>query len=102
MSASISIRSCGWQPHCRQCERLKPRFTTSNRKICGKLCGSSFTAQLLSDIDVLQNAGLAKLDRDVHRRLRARYAAQLENPYAQALATWLRGEFVFDPQSLTA
>jgi hyaluronoglucosaminidase len=70
--------------------------------ICRNLAGSSFADRLLADIDLLQNTGLADLDPDTRRSLLDWYGAEESNPYAQEIAAWLRGEYTFDPQCLTA
>jgi hypothetical protein len=70
--------------------------------ICRSLCGASLAERLLADIDLLQNTGLAELDTDLRRSLLEWYETQESNPYAHEIAAWLRGEYAFDPQCLTA
>ena len=70
--------------------------------ICRELCGSIVAEHLLADIDVLQKKGLAQLDADTRRHLFDQYEKLQPNPYAEEIAAWLRGEYVFDPQCLTA
>jgi hyaluronoglucosaminidase len=70
-------------------------------RVCRDLCGSSFAERLLADIDLLQNTGLAELHTDIRRSLLDWYGTEESNPYAQEIAAWLRGEYVFDPQCLT-
>ena len=72
------------------------------REICTSLCGQPLAQRLLEDIDLLQDTGLAKLDAETRRGLLDFYAAQTTDPYAQEIAAWLRGEYVFDPQCLTS
>jgi hyaluronoglucosaminidase len=69
--------------------------------ICRELCGSVVAEQLLGDIELLQNKGLAQLDADTRRRLLNQYEKQQSNPFAADVAAWLRGEYVFDPACLT-
>jgi hypothetical protein len=38
---------------------------------------------------------------DTRRRLLDWYGARKNNPYAQEIAAWLRGDYLFDPQCLT-
>jgi hyaluronoglucosaminidase len=71
------------------------------RGICMRLCGQPLAQRLLEDIDLLQESGLAKLDAAQRRTLLDFYGAETGSPYAQEIAAWLRGEYVFDPQCLT-
>jgi hypothetical protein len=60
-------------------------------------------AELLSeDLRLLQNEGLSRLDEVTRRRLLERYESATGNPYADEIAAFLRGEYVFDPQCLTS
>jgi hypothetical protein len=59
-----------------------------------------FAGQLLSDWPLLRG-GLGGLDAQTRAALGARYEAEPDNPYAQELAAWLRGEYTFDPACLT-
>jgi hypothetical protein len=70
--------------------------------ICRELCGPIVAERLLADIDLLQNKGLARLDPDARRRLLEHYERLQPNPFAEEVAAWLRGEYVFDPDCLTA
>lgn len=70
--------------------------------ICQRLCGRSLAEQLLADIDLFQNVGLVALDSNTRLRLFDRYEMEELNPYAQEVAAWLRGDYVFDPECLTA
>ncbi len=70
--------------------------------ICRDLCGVRVAERLLADIGLLQNSGLSALDADTRRRLLEGYEAEPSNAYAQEVAAWLRGEYVFDPQCLTS
>ena len=67
---------------------------------CRKLCGP-FATQLLADSALMRETGLDGMDADTRRGLLARYEPAVSNPYAQEIAAWLRGEYVFDPQCLT-
>jgi hypothetical protein len=50
----------------------------------------------------LQNEGLSRLDAATQQRLLDRYLSEIGNPYADEVAAFLRGEYVFDPQCLTS
>jgi hyaluronoglucosaminidase len=68
---------------------------------CRDLCDTPFAEQLVADRTFLQKTGLSELDSDSRRRLLHWYQTQDSNPYAQEIAAWLRGEYVFDPKCLT-
>ena len=68
--------------------------------ICRELCGPRVAQFLLEDLELLQKSGLNQLDGD-RRGMLDRYEAEAGNPYAQEVAAFLRGEYVFDPQCLT-
>jgi len=68
---------------------------------CRHLCNSPLAEQLVADVNLLQKTGLNQLDTDTRRRLLDWYGRQGFNPYAQEIADWLRGDYVFDPQCLT-
>jgi hypothetical protein len=57
---------------------------------------------LSEDLELLQNEGLSRLDEVTRRRLLERYESATGNPYADEVAAFLRGEYVFDPQCLTS
>jgi len=83
-------------------QRLLSKENTANTPDCAEvLCGSAFAAQLREDSHLMQDTGLEEMDADTRLALLARYELATSNPYAQEVATWLRGEFVFDPQCLT-
>jgi hyaluronoglucosaminidase len=67
-----------------------------------ELCGPIVAEHLLADIDLLQTKGLAQLDADTRHRLLKEYEEKQSNPFAADVAAWLRGEYVFDPECLTA
>ena len=69
--------------------------------ICRELCGPLIAGHLLADTDLFQNKGLAELDTATRRRLLGWYEGQRPNPYAEEIAAWLRGDYVFDPECLT-
>jgi hypothetical protein len=69
--------------------------------ICRDLFGSPFAERLTSDLDLLQTTGLTQIAPETRRQLLDWYGSQQSNPYAQDIAAWLRGEYVFDPQCLT-
>jgi hyaluronoglucosaminidase len=70
--------------------------------ICRDLFGSTFAAQLNADRDLFQKTGLDHLEGPTRRSLLERYGADASDPYAQEITGWLRGEYQFDPQCLTA
>jgi hyaluronoglucosaminidase len=74
---------------------------TTFADICRDLCGPPFAQRLVSDLDLLQKTGLNQLDPETRRGLLDWYGSQQSNPYANDIASWLRGEYVFDPQCLT-
>jgi hypothetical protein len=69
--------------------------------ICQKLVGASFAERLTADSALLQKAGLEHLDAETRRGLLARYGSEESNPFAQEIAAWVGGGYVFDPQCLT-
>jgi hyaluronoglucosaminidase len=79
----------------------KPVSRQALREICLNLCGRPLAQRLLEDIDQLQDVGLENLGAEQRRSLLDFYGAQTLSPYAQEVAAWLRGEYVFDPQCLT-
>jgi hyaluronoglucosaminidase len=66
-----------------------------------ELCGPTLADQLLADTDLFQNEGLSVFDSGTRRRLLNWYEKLISNPYAEEIAAWLRGEYVFDAQCLT-
>jgi hypothetical protein len=91
------IALCGYRYLLTQGMRHEPLLAG----ICRSLCEPSFAQRLLADSAQFQNAGLAELGADIRRSLLDWYEVQEANPYAQEIAAWLRGEYVFDPQCLT-
>jgi hypothetical protein len=77
------------------------RQRTTFAGICRELCGSQLAERLVSDFDLLQKTGLNQIDPDTRRKLLDWYGSQNSNPYAEDIAAWLRGDYVFDPQCLT-
>jgi hyaluronoglucosaminidase len=69
--------------------------------ICRELCGPLIAEHLVADLDLLQRKGLAELDAETRRGLLNWYEKQRSNPFADEVAAWLRGEYVFDPACLT-
>jgi len=96
------IALCGYR---RLLAQRQPSSASARRQalseICENLCGQPFARRLLADLDLLQNTGLAELGTQKRGSLLDAYAAEESNPYAQEIAAWLRGEYVFDPQCLT-
>jgi hypothetical protein len=93
------IALCGYRHLLKQDPAAGQRTTLA--EICRKLCGSAFAERVVSDLNLLQNTGLSQLDPDTRRKLLDWYGSQESNPYADDIAAWLRGEYVFDPQCLT-
>jgi len=67
-----------------------------------ELAGPRLAELLREDLVLLQNEGLSRLDESTRRRLLERYESETGNPYADEVAEFLRGEYVFDPQCLTS
>jgi hypothetical protein len=66
------------------------------------LAGPRLAELLSEDLELLQNEGLNRLDAATQQRLLDRYLSEIGNPYADEVAAFLRGEYVFDPQCLTS
>jgi hypothetical protein len=71
-------------------------------EICSRLCGDALAETLLADAGYLQSTRLDRMDAQARRALRERYERETDNPYAQEIAAWLRGEYDFDPACLTS
>jgi hyaluronoglucosaminidase len=67
-----------------------------------ELAGPRLAELLSEDSGLLQNEGLSRLDAATRRRLLERYEQEKGNAYADEVAAFLRGEYVFDPQCLTS
>jgi hyaluronoglucosaminidase len=67
-----------------------------------ELAGPRVAELLSEDVGLLQNEGLSRLDEAARRRLLERYERESGNAYADEVAAFLRGEYVFDPQCLTS
>jgi hypothetical protein len=70
--------------------------------ICRELAGARLGEFLLEDLGLLQSEGLSRLDEAARQRLLDRYEREGGNPFADEVAAFLRGEYVFDPQCLTS
>jgi len=70
--------------------------------ICRELAGPRLGEMLIEDLGSLQNEGLSRPDEATRQRLLDRYEREAGNPYADEVAAFLRGEYVFDPQCLTS
>jgi hyaluronoglucosaminidase len=70
--------------------------------ISRELAGPRLAELLHDDLELLQKEGLSRLDEAVRQRLLDRYESEVGNPYADEVAAFLRGEYVFDPQCLTS
>lgn len=68
---------------------------------CHQLCEPPLAQHLIDDIELLQNAGLDKLDSEQRKLLCEKYAAFDNNPYAREIIDWLNDEYQFDPSCLT-
>jgi hyaluronoglucosaminidase len=71
-------------------------------EIFRELAGSRVGELLSEDCERLQSEGLNRLDEATRQRLLDRYEREAGNPYAEEVAAFLRGEYVFDPQCLTS
>jgi hyaluronoglucosaminidase len=71
-------------------------------RICRELAGPRLAELLSEDLELFQNEGLGRLDEAAQQRLLDRYESEVGNPYADEVAAFLRGEYVFDPQCLTS
>ena len=91
------IALCGYQHLLMQ---LSPQECLPD--VCRQLAGSPCAEWLIADFDLFRNASLDDLDTDSRRGLLDRYGSEPESPYAQEIAAWLRDEYAFDPQCLTA
>lgn len=68
---------------------------------CESLCGAALGPQILRDLPLFQDRGLAGLDAPEREALIRRYARFADNPYAAELVAWLEGAYAFDPACLT-
>lgn len=65
-----------------------------------KLCPAELAEALASDISTFQDQGLEQITDQQKEDLIKRYQ-QIQQPEAQEVVQWLRGEFEFDPACLT-
>jgi hypothetical protein len=79
-----------------------PNLRSALPGICRELAGPDVAELLIEDLGPLQNEGLSRLEEALRRRLLERYEREAGNPYADEVAAFLRGEYVFDPQCLTS
>jgi hyaluronoglucosaminidase len=79
-----------------------PDFRSALPGICRELAGPRIGERLSEDVGLLQNEGLSRLGEARRQRLLDRYEREGGNPYADEVAAFLRGEYVFDPQCLTS
>ena len=70
--------------------------------ICRELAGPGVGELLLEDLALFQHEGLSRIDEATRQRLLERYESEVGNPYADEVAAFLRGEYVFDPECLTS
>jgi len=92
------IALCGY----RHLLDVGPDLRTALPGICRELAGPRLAKLLSEDLELLQNEGLSRLDAPTQQRLLDRYLSETGNPYADEVAAFLRGEYVFDPQCLTS
>ena len=92
------IALCGY----RHLLNVGPDLRTALPGICRELAGPRLAKLLSEDLELLQNEGLSQLDAPTQQRLLDRYLSETGNPYADEVAAFLRGEYVFDPQCLTS
>jgi hypothetical protein len=79
-----------------------PDFGSVLPGVCRELAGARVGGLLCEDLGLLQHEGLGGLDEGTRQRLLERYESEAGNPYADEIAAFLRGEYVFDPQCLTS
>jgi hypothetical protein len=70
--------------------------------ICRDLCGAALAERVSGDAELFRSTRLDELDPATRARLLESYERESGNPYAEEIAAWLRGEYVFDPQCLTS
>jgi hyaluronoglucosaminidase len=70
-------------------------------EVCRELCPPATAQRLTADADSFQSGGLDTLDAGVRANCLEWYGAQHADPFAQDVAAWLRGDYVFDPACLT-
>jgi hyaluronoglucosaminidase len=70
--------------------------------VCREFSESPFAARLLADGVLFRETALDQLDGDTRLRLLDWYGTQSSNACAREVAAWLRGEYLFDPECLTA
>jgi hypothetical protein len=81
---------------------IGPDLPSALPGIYRELAGPRLAELLSEDLLFLQNEGLSRLDESTRRRLLERYEGETGNPFADEVAAFLRGEYVFDPQCLTS
>ena len=64
------------------------------------MCGTELGSEILRDLDLFQNRGLAAIDPSLRSALVDKYRGFEPVSYAREIAAWLRGEFAFDPNCL--
>jgi hypothetical protein len=79
-----------------------PDLRSALRGIYRELAGPRLAQLLSEDLELLQSEGLSRLDEATRRRLLERYESENGNSYADEVAAFLRGEYVFDPECLTS
>jgi hyaluronoglucosaminidase len=66
------------------------------------LCGPTLARQFVAYAELLRNSSLNQMGTTMRDELLTRFESADDSPYAQEVAAWLRNEYVFDPQCLTA
>jgi hyaluronoglucosaminidase len=79
-----------------------PNFRSALPEVCRELAGAQLAGLLSEDLALLQSQGLSRLDESTRASLLERYLQAAGNPYADEVAAFLRGEYVFDPECLTS
>lgn len=69
--------------------------------LAGLCVDAELVAQLLQDLPLFQEAGLAGLSEERRAALQQRYAAWSNEPLAREIHAWLAGHYRFDPDCLT-
>lgn len=70
-------------------------------QVATELCGKNLAQTLLSDLPLLQDKGLVKMNKQEKADLLQRYSAFPQNPFCAEIIDWLNGGYEFDPACLT-
>ena len=91
-----SIALCAYQ------KLIGDESAQAHGRDCFAACGSTVASMLRIDLKEFQQTGLAGMSEDVRAAMIDRYSQQADNPFANEVLAWLRGEYRFDPACLTA